>query len=100
MDKQRVLISLFFGLILLIGTGLSSSHFHIDNYSDSETVHQLVEDDFQCVICGSVFKFSPQTGIESEVIVSSTPVRFVHNSISYTSVTYPSYDGRAPPVTF
>jgi len=98
LDNKRTYISIFFGLILLIGTGLSSVHFHADDYSKTETVHQLVEDDFQCVICGSVFKFSPQPVVESEIIVSSTPIRFVQIDISYAASEIPFFDGRAPPV--
>jgi len=97
LDKKRLYISVFFSFVLLLGTALSSMHFHIDDTSGTETVHQLVEDDFQCVICGSVFKYSPQSEFVSEVFTNSTTLRYVQPTLSYDSSEIPSFDGRAPP---
>jgi hypothetical protein len=96
-DIKRIFISVFFGLVLLIGTGLSTIHFHIDDTSRTETVHQLVEDDFQCVICGSAFKYSPQPKIVSEIYTTPTLIRYSQPALSYESSPSPSFDGRAPP---
>jgi len=84
--------------VLLLGTALSTIHIHNDDSTGSETVHQLVEDDFQCVICGSIFKYSPQSESVSEVFIKSTIVRYVQPTLSYDSSELPSFDGRAPPV--
>lgn len=99
LDKKRIYISLFFSLVLLTGTALSTVHFHNDDTSGSETVHQLVEDDFQCVICGSVFKYSPQSESVSNVFINPTTVRYFQPTLSYDSSELPSFDGRAPPVS-
>jgi len=99
LEKKRIYISLFFSLVLLTGTALSSVHIHNDSTTESETVHQIVEDDFQCVICGSVFKYSPHTEVVSEVFISPTTIRYVQPTLSYDSSELPSFNGRAPPAS-
>ncbi|MCC5914273.1 MAG: hypothetical protein JJU46_07855 [Balneolaceae bacterium] len=33
---------------------MSSIHIHLDDHHSADTPHQVVDEDFHCVICGSV----------------------------------------------
>jgi hypothetical protein len=92
-------ISLIFATILVIGTTLSAIHVHFDYYPDSETQHQWVEDELNCVICGAVFQFSADTDSTFETIL---PEHFGEESAIQPGFYKPfdSFrDGRAPPFT-
>jgi len=52
--NKKPYISILTSLILAFGITMSSIHIHLDDHHSADTVHQVVEEDFHCVICGSV----------------------------------------------
>lgn len=96
-NTSKPYISLFFAAVLAFGVTLSSIHIHIDDFSDVQTEQILVENDIQCVICGSVFKFNPDHQVFTsnqdypEIYFFSTPVQ---NVISPFDI---FQEGRSPP---
>ncbi len=84
-------------MLLVFGTTLSAIHVHLDHYPETETVHQLVEEELNCVICGSVFHFSPDA--EQAVTItlpdhSDTPAHIQPVIIEPVEA---HFEGRAPP---
>ena len=64
MSTKNPIIAIAFSAILAYGMTLSVTHVHIDHFHDIQTFHQITEVDSQCVLCGSVFKYSPNTSFE------------------------------------
>jgi hypothetical protein len=91
-------ISPLFAAVILFGMSLSAIHIHIDDFSDVETDYMIVEEEFHCIICGSVLKADPEVQ-EHEMIPGYPDEHFVTETAVYSpSPIGTSKDGRAPPV--
>jgi hypothetical protein len=70
---------------------------HFDHFQDAETELVLVEEELNCVICGSIFKFNSAGEIFPGLVIIPETYFFAP---SFEHATHPVgkfKDGRAPP---
>jgi len=96
-NKIKNHISIVSALVVAFGITISSIHIHIDDHLFAETGQSISQDELHCFICGSVFKFNP----DSENAVDSAPQSetyfYVVSNGKESSSFVPSNNGRAPP---
>jgi hypothetical protein len=91
-------ISILFAGVLAFGVTVSATHMHLDDFSDTQTEHILVEDELFCVICGSLFKFTPDAN--AAVLHQQKPEASL-SEVSTESAIPPFsrfQEGRSPPI--
>lgn len=97
MKNYKNYISLFFAVTIAFGVTVSAVHVHFDDFQDVETEHALSEEELNCVICGSIFKFNSES--ENIAHYQEVPDTFYFFSITEraNSPFGKFKDGRAPP---
>ncbi|MEX0944295.1 MAG: hypothetical protein WDZ38_01400 [Balneolaceae bacterium] len=99
MTKQNPLIAFLFSALIAFGATLSAIHLHSVDYQNTKTEQLSVDKDFHCAVCGSIFKFNPDS--EKHIIYQESP-ELVFITETYRSLDFyfsHSFDGRAPPRT-
>lgn len=99
MNRRNPLIAALFSVILTFGISLSVTHVHIDDFHDIHTMHQVSGDEYMCLLCASVVKFSPTVQLD---IIDYTIPRNSHIDHPFEFVNKPIHyytSGRAPPST-
>jgi hypothetical protein len=94
---RKSYISLFYALLIACGTTLSAVHIHIDDFHGVETEHIVVQEEITCVICGSVFKFTPDCEPFRGIQEPPEPCLFSASPEQPASPSGVFYEGRAPP---
>jgi hypothetical protein len=84
-------------MVISFGMTLSAIHIHFDDFNDVETDTMIVEQEFHCVICGSVLKTDPN--IQDHEIISGYPeTSHFQEVVAYSHSPFSAFkDGRAPP---
>lgn len=99
MNRNNPVISIIFSVILTFGITLSITHFHIVDFQEVQTQHQISELNHQCVLCGSVIKYVPQLQFDVEDHSISNISYFVY-PIDFVYQPFQRYkSGRAPPTS-
>jgi hypothetical protein len=98
LNSLKAYISLFFAIVLAFGMTLSAIHMHVDDFTDVQTEHILVEVEFQCNICGSLVKFTPDD--QSFTFLQDSPEIYFFSSPVQSAISPFGIfqDGRAPPL--
>lgn len=98
-DTSRKFFFIALSLFVVMGISLSTFHYHNDAFSDFvETEHQISNDHYNCLICGSVFNTDSIPDSEYNVYVKPVSTVFIQPSSFYQPIVINSYDGRAPPL--
>lgn len=95
--KLKPYISFIFALVVAFGVTVSSIHQHDNRAYDADSEHVLIEDEFICIVCSSVFKFNEVSLSNSEIVnIPDTHVFFTSIEPAIT-LSGAFKDGRAPP---
>lgn len=92
------IIPVVLSMFVVLGISLSTFHYHADAHADYvETKHQLSNDHYHCLICGSVFKAEANSDNSFFVIIEQETFIPFEPSAIHLPVLVDGYDGRAPP---
>jgi hypothetical protein len=99
LKKRNKYISFFFATVIAFGVTVSSVHIHADDFHDMDTEHVLVEEELNCVICGSIIKFNPV--VETFTTAKDSPKsHYLPALFEQAAKPFGKFkDGRAPPLT-
>lgn len=88
---------ILFSAILALGVSLSAVHIHSIDIHDEEALHQIIENDHICLLCGSVIKFIPIG--QFEILDRTNPVlsSIVHTTEFVPATFFYYRSDRAPP---
>ena len=97
--KSNPNISALFAVIIAFGVTVSNTHVHFDDLHNVDTHHILVEEEYHCIICGSVFQFNPEAYSQSFNKELTEEEHFTENT-EQAKQPYRKYrEGRSPPIT-
>ena len=98
--KLKTNISFFISLLIVAGMFLSVAHNHSshDDLPVDGIEHQFTQDNNECSICASHFKFTSGTNLPSYSLVRSESTSFTLIAKRIVDPLNNLHEGRAPPV--
>jgi hypothetical protein len=99
LKRNNPYISIVFAFIAAFGITVSSIHLHELDEHDADTKHVWVaQDDIHCVICGSIFKTTPDHGTHSQYLADSDIIHFSDATEKAQQPFERFQEGRSPPL--
>ena len=99
LPTHKKIFSVVLSVFIVAGISMSTIHYHGDAHADYvETEHQLSNDHYHCLICGSVFQTDTDSQNSFFVHFAQTNILSFEPPSVHLPIFVDGFNGRAPPL--